>query len=316
MRYRLLCPVLWVGFVLPLAGQVGLPPEPNAILSPEVLLRRASKFMDSGNYRYAVGDLSRALRADPGNAKALALRGTAYSKLQEADKALADLNNAIRLSPADPDLYAARADAQDAAGRLADSKADREAAERLRGGGGQTAKGSAMEMKVASIQSPKVEAAIIEGDPVTEPAMRSLPPATPAVGEIKPREVRGPIEKDPIAKDAAAKDSVSKDTALAAQHNQKARALINDGKVQEAIAELNQAIQLEPGGAIHYNTRGYAYLVLKDAKRALTDFDQAIHWNPNYVNAYVNRGAARKLNGDSTGSASDKAKARELAAAQ
>ena len=300
--------------LVPCAGaQSGLGPastnKQEAVLAPEALVKRASKFMDAGSYRYAVGDLNRALRADPSNAKALALRGTAWAKLQETDKALADLDHAIQISPADPDLYAARAEAREGAGRLSDSKVDRQAAERLRTGGSVvTAPAEAKEAaktEPAQMASAPITAALIEGDPMpatpANAAVRFASPPVQAAPEIK----RPPKEPAQI-KPAEIKPLLTKQTAeSAATHNQRARVLIGQNKLTEAIAELNQAVGLEPSGSIHYNTRGYAYLLMHDAKHALTDLDKAIQLNQNYLNAYTNRSAARKLAGDKAGSAAD-----------
>ncbi len=309
------------------AGTVSSKALTEPFLAPEALVKRASKFMDAGNYRYAVGDLNRALRADPTNAKALALRGTSWAKLQETDKALADLDHAIQISPADPDLYAARAEAREVAGKLTESKVDREAAERLRSGGNAISTATpeppqmASAAPVAAGMTAGITAAIIEGDPiVSAPAVRSSNPPEPVPAERKQSqvtdvkqdvnqiEVKSPVTRHPTnpAGEQAAES--------AAAHNQRARMLIGQNKFAEAIAELNAAVSLEASGAIHYNTRGYAYLLMHDAKHALADLDQAIKLNPNYVNAYTNRSAARKLAGDSAGSAADAAKARELAA--
>ena len=80
----------------------------------------------------------------------------------------------------------------------------------------------------------------------------------------------------------------------------------------EAVVELNQAIRLRPDSPHAYNARGYAYLRLKDYKRAIADFDQAIRLDPQYGNAYHNRGVARRGLGDREGAEADLAKEREF----
>ena len=78
----------------------------------------------------------------------------------------------------------------------------------------------------------------------------------------------------------------------AEQHDQRGRALTASGKYDEAIAELTEAIRLQPDLARAYNGRGYVYLLKRDFQHALADFDDAIRLDPNYANAIANRATA------------------------
>jgi tetratricopeptide (TPR) repeat protein len=74
----------------------------------------------------------------------------------------------------------------------------------------------------------------------------------------------------------------------------KGRALTTSGNYEEAIAELSEAIRLQPDFARAYNARGYVYLLKRDYQRALADFDEAVRLDPNYANAIQNRALAVK----------------------
>jgi tetratricopeptide (TPR) repeat protein len=61
---------------------------------------------------------------------------------------------------------------------------------------------------------------------------------------------------------------------------------------EQAIADYDQAIALNPEYATAYNNRGNAYSDLKQYEQAIADYDQAIALNPEYATAYNNRGNA------------------------
>jgi Flp pilus assembly protein TadD len=89
------------------------------------------------------------------------------------------------------------------------------------------------------------------------------------------------------------------------EHEARGRAFIQSEKFPEALAELNQAIQLAPKASRAYNARGFVYLRQRDYQHALADFNDAIRLDPNYANAYKNRAVTRKLLGDMEGAAAD-----------
>ena len=78
-----------------------------------------------------------------------------------------------------------------------------------------------------------------------------------------------------------------------------------EGRIAEAIDALTKAIDLNPSSATALNARGYGYLRQRKLDLALVDISKAITLNPRYGNAYFNRAAIRKLNGDRDGAAQD-----------
>ncbi|OUL17819.1 hypothetical protein BV372_34630 [Nostoc sp. T09] len=61
---------------------------------------------------------------------------------------------------------------------------------------------------------------------------------------------------------------------------------------QEAIEDLNQAIQLQNNFGEAYSDRCLAYLQLQAYHQAIADCTQAINFTPNNAEAYLNRGLA------------------------
>ncbi|MCZ8117128.1 MAG: tetratricopeptide repeat-containing serine protease family protein, partial [Microcystis sp. LE18-22.4A] len=64
----------------------------------------------------------------------------------------------------------------------------------------------------------------------------------------------------------------------------------NQQKYDLALAEYNQAIELNPNYAMAYYNRGILYQDLQKYELALSDYSKAIDINPNDAKAYVNRG--------------------------
>jgi tetratricopeptide (TPR) repeat protein len=79
---------------------------------------------------------------------------------------------------------------------------------------------------------------------------------------------------------------------------------LGDGREEVAIADLDQAVQLDRNNAEAYYWRGLARFY-KDEKGAMADLNQAIRINPKYADAYEWRGRTRFELGDKKGAFAD-----------
>lgn len=83
-------------------------------------------------------------------------------------------------------------------------------------------------------------------------------------------------------------------------------------KYDEALADLSQAILINPKYAPAYNVRGAIYTTIHDFPHAMSDYSQAIELDPGAAVVYHNRAYAHNLEGDYEKVRDDTTKAIEL----
>ena len=65
-------------------------------------------------------------------------------------------------------------------------------------------------------------------------------------------------------------------------------------RCEDAIADLDKAISIDPDIAEAYLSRGAAKFLLGRLEEAIAEYDKVIRINPEHVGAYQNRGKAKK----------------------
>ena len=73
---------------------------------------------------------------------------------------------------------------------------------------------------------------------------------------------------------------------------------LQQGNLEAAINNFNEAIRLNPNYAQAYGNRGIAYSRLQQYEKALADYNQYIRFNPNSAEAYYNRATLYDKLGD------------------
>jgi hypothetical protein len=121
-----------------------------------------------------------------------------------------------------------------------------------------------------------------------------------------------PVSQPPAPAVFPAPPPAPEDRAAAGKHDQLGRQLTQQGRYQEALAELSEAIRLAPTGATSYNARGFVYYLQGNYPSAIEDLSTAIRLNPNYANAFQIRGLAKKAAGDVAGGQADLQRAAQL----
>jgi tetratricopeptide (TPR) repeat protein len=92
---------------------------------------------------------------------------------------------------------------------------------------------------------------------------------------------------------------------LAAAYCNRGHGLTEKRELDAALADLDEAIKLDPSYACAFNNRGRVYAFKRDFDRAITEYDQAIKLDPPLALAYNNRGDARFNKGDVNGALVD-----------
>ena len=272
--------------------------------------------------------------------------GQAYLELKEYDKAIDNLDQALRYSDNDPRLYATRGDAWRLKGEFQKAiedydqslQLDAQAAD-VRYTRGQAhmsmahyeraaedfRRASSLDNRNPAIlnslglalqkQNKLDEAAENFGRAITLDA--SFAEAWDNRGEAY--RVQRPKNETP-AQSAARLEQALADLQRALELNPRlATAYYHLGLLRrgmkmlpEALSAFSRALTEQSDMALAYNARGLIYQDQQNLAQAIDDFSSAIRYDPNYAEAYNNRGIARRLAGDLLLSYQDHTRAIEL----
>lgn len=101
-------------------------------------------------------------------------------------------------------------------------------------------------------------------------------------------------------------------TAAARFYAQRGNERYAQDKLEQAIADYDTALAIDPRNAAVFNARGLTWLALKDYGLAIRDLNQAIKLAPDFAAAYANRGLARLRQGREAKASQDFAACFEL----
>lgn len=105
----------------------------------------------------------------------------------------------------------------------------------------------------------------------------------------------GDISKEPTDEE---RDQASDLRGQAASH-------FSEQRYEEAVADYEKAIELNPTNALFYAKRGQCYLKLRKPNACIRDCERALTLNPDSAAAYKYRGRAFRLLGDWESAAKD-----------
>jgi len=261
----------------------------------------------------AIADFNETIRLWPGNIRAYVLRGFQYVRKGNYDLAFADFNQALRMDPGFAPAYQNRGFAYSLTGNHTQAIADYNQAIRLDQNNNPTDVAFSLMFRGLIYQDIRnLDMAIAD---FTE-AIRldpNLEMIQPSIYESRARAYAGRNEWDKAISDMEKYLQFNPNDAqaqqiLEAMRQQKSqsdaqayyrRGIAYDemGDIDRAIAELDQAIRIDPNFAQAYYSRGIAHS-RRDRDRAIADYTSAIRLNPNFADAYNNRSLLYLIRGD------------------
>ena len=257
----------------PVGGETG-----EAENDAEAYYKNGVAYYDEGDNDRAISDLNEAIRLKPNYAEAYNMRGNAYANKKDYDIALSDFNEAIRLKPNFAEAYSDRGITYAYKGNYDKTLSDLNKAIRLN-------------PKYARAYYHRGYVYSIKGD-----HNKAISDCNEAI-RLKPDDTaygyRGyvyGIKGDHNKAISDYTEAIRLNPNLAKTYARRGLAYYNKGDYDNAIYDYSEAIRLNPNDEKAYFNRGLAYVIKKDYDSAISDFDETIRLNPNDAKAYINRG--------------------------
>lgn len=252
--------------------------------------------LDMDEFAGAIADFTQALALHPTFAQGYLWRGFAYLRSDRPDLAITDLTHAIAAIPTCAEAYNHRGVAHVRQHHLIAARQDFDQAIRL-------------QSDFAEAYSNRGNVLLLLGEPARaavdyDQAIALAPhlaelyfnrTAATHSGDGYPDKTQASIDYDTT-------DLLPVSSAAFYRHRAQVRA--HEGKLSAAIADYTQAIALTPTAHAFYQ-RGLLSQALGQSEQALADLDQAIERSPDYGKAYCDRAQLRFQLNDFTGALAD-----------
>jgi tetratricopeptide (TPR) repeat protein len=239
---------------------------------------------DSKTLDAAVADFSKAIELDPEYINSYINRGLVYYFRGDSYAAIADFAKVIELDPQRADVYHKRGNVYLSLGEPDMAIADFNTAIELEPDN----VAIYYDQGLAHFEEGNLDAALADFDSGIK-----LESELAASHDDKKRGLSGP---DEVTFEFSVYFAFAELT-LDEAYYRRGTILGMKGKLNEAIADFNEAIELNPEYTDVYYNRGAARYTLGKLVSALADFDKAIELDPHYVDAYRGRGVVqRRLN--------------------
>jgi tetratricopeptide (TPR) repeat protein len=259
----------------------------RATPTAEAYRLRARAYLGRGNPEKALADLDQVIRLEPRVGTNLAERGHAHATLGNHDRAINDFTQAVQLSDRSAGTYLARGRSYAAKGWLDQAFADFDTALRVEPGSAE----AYFERGEARLRQGAIDQALADfGE-----AVRLRPDDARflnARGRVYLRQ--GKVE-EALAEFNAANHA---DPSSAEGYLNRATVWASKGQHEQAVADLNHAVSADPGSADAFAARARARAKLGQHGWAVSDYTKAIKRRPRDAALYLDRGRSRAERGD------------------
>ena len=242
---------------------------------------------------------------EPADAEAFARRGAAAAARRDYQHAVADLTRACELAPTEPAYYFQRGVAHRNMGQLPPALADFDQALKL--------KPDDVRVRVA-----RADARLAGGDrPGALEDLGAADTLAPKSADVRASMGQLYLRLDRLPQAVAQFDlwigSHPQDSGLFRQLNSRcwARALLGQ-ELEQALADCNAALKLNPAGAEVLDSRGLVHLRRGEFERAIADYDAALTLQPQMAWSLYGRGLAKLHRGMADQGQADIAAAKAL----
>jgi len=224
-------------------------------------------------YDRAIDDINRAIRLDPNDADAYLLRGAMYYNKGDNDRTIADCTEAIRLDPNFARAYVSRGLTYARKGDYDRAIADYTQAIRIDPNNARSYRNRGLAYDIKD----DMDKAIADYTQVIRLAPNFA-------GTYNRRGSAYANKQDYNRAIADYTEAIRLDPNNVGAYNNRAWTYAYDMKTNynQALADINQALRLAPNDAGFYlDTRGWVYLGMGDYDKAIADFEAVLRINPN-----------------------------------
>ncbi len=239
-------------------------------MTADQLARRGAAAASRRNFEAALADLDRACALEPANAAHFAQRGVIHEALRHREQAVADFDQALSLDPA-----------------LVDARFRR----------------AAMRVSAKDREGAKADLDALDATLAPQASMR-LPMSTFYVALDQPSLALAQLNQWL----AAHPKEIGRDAAL----NRRCWVRMMLGsELDRALDDCDEALDASPKNAAYLDSRGWVQLRLGKPAKAVADFDRSLEQNPKLASALHGRGLAHARAGDAAKAEADLAAARK-----